>query len=389
MKNNRLHIPLVLFAFGNMCLMGFFNSMKGVSFPLIRNEFNVSFSNMGLLTALISYSMVSFCIVSGNFLHRFGLKKNILMGFLFTSLGVGSFYFTGSFWMAACFFIILQAGFGFLEVGINGLGAKIFTVKSGLMMNLLHFCYGLGAATGPRFMGYMVNRGTSWHRVYPLSLIPVGIMLVFSLIVRFPGRPEARTEQEPSFWSFLKNPLVWHLGCILGFSGVVEGSSVNWSGLYFQDVFGLDPSVTAAALISMFYLLFTVSRLISGFVIEKIGYLRSLIVSCFAIIIIFTAAFSLGLRGIYLFPVIGFFVSLMWPTTLAISVVLFKEHAQTVSSAIICIASVLGGIIHYGIGLTNRFLGAAWGFRSVLIYSVILALFLFLLKKQMRLHKEG
>ncbi|MDR0498023.1 MAG: MFS transporter [Treponema sp.] len=368
--------------------MGFFSSMKGVSFPLIRNDFNASFTNMGLLTALISYSMVSFCIVSGNFLHRFGLKKNILTGFLITSLGVGSFYFAKSFWMVACFFIILQAGFGFLEVGTNGLGARIFTVKSGLMMNLLHFCYGLGAITGPRFMGYMVNRGTSWQRIYPLSLILVGIMLVFSLIVRFPGRPEARAEQGPSFWSVLKDPLVWHLGCILGLSGVVEGSSVNWSGLYFQDVFGLDPSVTTAALISTFYLLFTVSRFISGFVIEKIGYLRSLIASCFAIIVIFTAAFSLGLRGIYLFPVIGFFVALMWPTTLAISVVLYKERAQTVSSAIICIASVLGGIIHYGIGLSNRFLGAAWGFRSVLLYSAILALLLFLLKKQMRLRKS-
>ena len=383
MQEKRPSIPLVAIIFGNMILLGFLNSMRGVSFPLIKNNFDASYSSMGLLSALSSFAAVCFCIIAGIYMNRFGLKKTMLAAFGFTMLGAGLLYFSSAFWMAVGFYLVLQSGFGFFEISLNGGGVKTFTVKSALMLNLLHFFYGAGAIAGPRFMGHLTGSiGMRWQEVYPITIIPAFVMLAVTVLVRFPrGDDGEGMRARPSFWRALKDPMVWLFGIIMGIAGSIEACSVSWSGLFLQDVYGLDPSTAGAAFVSMFYILYTVSRFCSGFVIEKAGYMRSVLVSSAAIIIIFGIAFSMGRSGIYLLPVVGFFVAIMWPTALAISVAFFGERASTVSSPIISIAFTVGGIVQYGFGLSNRFLGAAWGYRSCILYSIILGVLLIRLKK--------
>ncbi|MCL2319651.1 MAG: MFS transporter [Treponema sp.] len=370
-----------------MSLLGFLNSMRGVSFPLIKSSFNASYSDMGLMTALISFSAVCFCIIAGLFMNRLGLKKTVIAAFGFAVLGAGSLYFSSFFWMAVGFYLILQAGFGFFEISLNGTGVRVFTKKSGLMLNLLHFFYGVGAIGGPRFMGFMVDRmGFRWQEVYPLNLLPVFLLLAATMAIRFPGREElTASDEKPSFWIALKDPMVWLFGVIMGLSSAIEAGSVAWSGLYLHDVYGLDPSTTGAFFISVFYIFYTVSRFASGFVIEKTGYMRSVLVSSVAIFVLFAAAFSLGRTGIYLLPVVGFFIAIIWPTALAISVGVFKERAQTVSSAMISVAFTTTGLVQLGFGLSNNFLGAAWGYRSCVLYSVILGVLLVLLWRRSKL----
>jgi len=382
---SRRRVPVIVITFANMTLFGFIGSMKGVSFPLIKNSFNASYENMGLMNALIYLTAVCACITAGIFMNRFGLKKAIAASFAFIILGAGSLYFASMFWMTVGLYLILQSGFCFFEISLNGVGVRVFTVKSGLMMNLLHFFFGLGAIGGPRFMGFMVHRmGMKWQEVYPLVLIPAFILLIISLMIRFPGKVEtADTQDKPTFWTALKDPMVWFLGFILGIACGLENCSVAWSGLYLQDVYGLSPTTTGAAFVSMFYLLFTISRFSSGFIIEKTGYMKSIFASAIIIFIFFVAAFSLGIKGIYLLPVTGFFIAIMWPTIIAINVGVFKERAQAATSAIICITFTLNGIIQYGVGLSNRFLGAAWGYRSfILLCSIILVGLLFLLVRR-------
>jgi fucose permease len=380
-------LSLVVITFANMSLLGFLNSMRGVSFPLIKNGFNVSYSNMGLMSVMASFAAVCFCVVAGIYMNSFGLKRTVVTGFFIMMMAVGSFYFASVFWLTVCIYILFQSGYSFFEIGLNGPGVRVFTVKSGLMLNLLHFFYGVGAIGGPRFMGFMVDRASMrWQDVYPLTLVPLVIMLVITLTIRYPHaeKPSAAREQ-PSFWSALKDPMVWLFGSILGVSGAIEGCSISWSGLYLYDVYGLDPSTTGAAFVSVFFALYTVSRFLSGFVIEKTGYLRSIIVSSAVVFALFVTAFALGRSGIYLLPVVGFFIALMWPTILAISVGVFRERAQTVSSAMISIGLVISGTIQFGFGLSNRLLGAAWAYRSCIFYSFILGTLLVLLARRIKM----
>jgi fucose permease len=397
MGQGRRNFPLLFIIYGDMVLYGFVQSTKGVVFPLIKNEFNASYNEQGLLVALVSLVAVFFCVVAGVFIGRYGLKKALVLGFFLAALGMGSFYFASGFWLAAGIYLVIQSGLSFFEISLNGLGVRIFTVKSALMISLLHFFYGAGAIAGPRFAGFITNRpGMNWRLIYPAALIPVFVMLFITLCINFPDKPEKGRRNHPAgetarekfsgpakspFWVVIKQPMVWLFGLILGFGGAVEGGSVNWSVLYLQDVYGLDPVTSGAAFVSAFFVLYTMSRLISGFFIEKAGYMNSLLFAALGLLLLFIGGFALGERGIRILPLTGAFVAIVWPAMLAVSVGVFKSGAQNASGAIIAIAFTLSGIVQYGIGLINRFMGAAWGYRSCLVYSLILLLLLCRLKR--------
>jgi fucose permease len=166
--------------------------------------------------------------------------------------------------------------------------------------------------------------------------------------------------------------MTWTFAISLGLMVVVEMSFTNWGGIYFQDVYGLDPKTAGAAFISTFFILFSISRLLSGFVIEKLGYIQSLIGAGICIILILILGFSLGARGVLVLPLAGFFVGIFWPTHMAVAMGYFGKNAPVVTSAMIVISGLLNTLAQYLIGIFSRVAGAAWGYRSSLAYAVVL-----------------
>jgi fucose permease len=164
---------------------------------------------------------------------------------------------------------------------------------------------------------------------------------------------------------------------------VIEMGTTNWGSLYFQDVYGFDPRTRGAGFVSGFFMLFTISRLGAGFLVEKIGYMRSLIGATGMVILIFILGFSLGAQGIWILPALGFFIAIMWPTTMAVSIGFFGPDAAVMSSAIIVLGGAINALLQFVIGLTNRYLGPAWGYRSCVVYALLLLGALLFLQRRM------
>jgi fucose permease len=371
--------------YGAMLLFGFVENIKGVSYPLIKAEFGASYEQQGIMVSVLAISYVFFCALGGFFIARLGVKADFLAGFLCMSLGLGLAYLMPSLWTTGASLFVVFAGCGLFEVGINALATQLFTSRAALLMNLLHFFYGAGSVASPRVAGALAGR-YSWRFIY-LACVP--LVLVFfclALGVKFPEKPKAGPEagKNMGFFEALKNTKVWLFSVVLGLMVVAEMSSTNWGSLYFQDVYFLDPKTSGAGFVSNFFVLFTISRLLSGFLIEKIGYMRSLFGAILAVIGIFTAGFALGKNGVYLLPVLGFFVAIFWPTLMAVAMGYFGRHAPVITSVMI----VLGGLLNSGvqllIGYINRFLGPAWGYRSCLLFAVILLALLMVLYRKMR-----
>jgi fucose permease len=392
---------LLFVIYGNMILYGFVQSMRGVIYPLMKNDFAVSYSQQGFLMGLLSFVSVTACAVAGVFLNHFGFRKAIALGFVAVMGGMGAFGlipFAG-FGLVSVMFIVIQWGLGFFEIGLNGLGSKTFTRKSALMMSLLHFFYGVGAILGPAFAGIVVNSPRlNWRFVYPIGLIPMLIMALVSFFAApgekaaektEPGIKKTEPERRYGFWSAMKDPMVWRFGFIMGLTSAGESGTSNWSGLYLHDVYGYDPRTTIAFFLSSFYVLYTLSRLFGGFIIEKAGYIKSLCAASAAVIILFALGFILGRNGIWVLPFTGLFLAILWPTILAVGIGIFGKRAQTANSAIIVIAFSLGGIIQFLIGLVNRFAGEAWGYRSCLIYLIAMGICLWRLARLLRVRRAA
>ncbi|MDR0377960.1 MAG: MFS transporter [Spirochaetaceae bacterium] len=389
-------ILLIIIMYGTGLIFGLLENIKGVAYPLIKTEFGVSYEQQGGFVALLSYSYVFFCLIAGVFLGRFGVKRSLLSGFLCSILGALLVYVMPGYVTIGAALFLVYAAFGFFEVGMNALATQLFTAKAALFMSLLHFFYGAGAIIGPKAAGFLINTGKfSWRHVYLFTLPVVLALFIPAVITRFPkdggeGVPSAPdggaagAEKTLSFLGALKLPMVWLFSLMLGLMEVVEFSSANWGGLYFQDVYALDPRTDGAAFISNFYLLFTVSRLVSGFAIEKIGYMRSLFIASFAAVFIYALGFGLGARGIWVLPALGFFIAIMWPTVMAMAMKFFGSQAPVITSAIIVLSGAINSGVQFVVGLTNRLAGAAWGYRSCLGYALILIAVLFFLNSRMR-----
>ncbi|GHV85583.1 hypothetical protein AGMMS50230_11910 [Spirochaetia bacterium] len=383
--------------YGTMFLFGFLENIKGVSYPLIKNEFGVSYETQGKMISVLSFSYTLFVVLSGFMLGRFGVKKVYLQGLVFALLGVGSIYFMPGFWAASVSLLLVFAGFGIFEIGVNGVATQLFTKKAALMMSLLHFMYGAGAIISPKAAGMLADPagpGLLWRQIYLLTLPLVLIIFVPALFTKFPqaeaepAQAGTSGEKTHGFITALKTPIVWVFGITLGLMIGLEMASSNWGGLYFQDVYQMDPTTIGANFVSAFFILFTLSRLVSGFLIEKIGYMRSLFGAVLILIVIFTAGFALGPLGVYILPLLGFFISIFWPTIMAVAMGYFGSDAPVNTAAIIAIAGLLNALMQLSMGYINRWIGAAWGYRSCLVFTLMLLCLLTLLNRRLKKGKS-
>ena len=373
-----------------MFLFGFIENVKGVSYPLIKTEFNVSYEQQGMMVSVLSFGYVLFCLIGGILIGSWGVKKTFLLGFGIIIVGLSGSFFLPRFLLVALSMLVIFASFGLFEVSTNALATQLFTSKAALLMSLMHFFYGAGSSLSPLAAG-RVAASLNWRYVYLFSIPLVLLLFIPSILARFPhaeGDAKDKTKRA-SFFTALKTPMVWIFSVVLGVMISVELCSANWAGLYFQDVYQLDPKTSGASFISNFYILFTVSRLLSGFVIEKIGYFRSLFIAAFASVFILALGFILGAKGIYVLPALGFFAAIFWPTVLAVAMGYFREDAPVMTSAIIVIGGGINSGIQFLMGLTNRLAGPAWGYRSALFYAVLIIVSLAVLSRRQRHPYKG
>jgi fucose permease len=380
--------------YATMLTFGLVENIKGVSFPLIKAEFGVAYTQQGGLASFTWYGYVVFCLIASLFMHRFGTKKAVLMGYALISMGALATLASPTFWAASISLLIINAGFGFFEVGANAMATVVFTTRAALMMNLMHFFYGLGAVLGPKAAGVLTNSyDFSWRHVYIIVLMPLVVLSVFTWRTRFdetPSTPQGEASvPRVSLADALASPIVWLFALTLGFMEVIEFGAANWGGLHLQDVYGLDPRVAGASFVSAFYVLFTVSRLFSGLAIERIGYIRSMNLATAASLTLFAVGFGLGRHGLWLLPVTGFFIAIMWPTLMAIAMEVFGTNTPTTTSIIITLSGAINGLFQLVIGLTNDYAGVAWGYRSCTLYAAVAFVLMRMLTQRVRSARDS
>ncbi|MCL1812567.1 MAG: MFS transporter [Treponema sp.] len=397
LQSNKTSKLLLYVLFGTMFLFGFLENIKGVSYPLIKNEFGVSYETQAMMVSALAISYTLFVVASGFMLSYYKVKIIYLLGIFLCLFSISSIYFMPGFWMVALSLFLLSAGFGVVEISVNAVATQIFLKKPALMMNLLHFMYGAGAIAGPKAAGILADPagiGMPWRQIYilatPLIMI-IFISFMFSKVpvsetsetVNHKTQETAEQQKKHGFISALKTPAVWAFGIVLGVGVGLELAPSNWGGLYFQDLFGMDPTTSGANYVSAYYILFTLSRLVSGFLIEKIGYISSLLWAIIISTVIFAVGFVLGPAGIYVLPFLGFFLAIIWPTVMAIAIGRFGSNAPIMTSAIIAIAGLLNAGIQFVIGYIDHWAGAGWGYRSCLVFAAILICLLMVFRNSM------
>jgi MFS family permease len=203
-------------------------------------------------------------------------------GCALVALGYSAAYFANSFEYLLLSTVVFGVGFGFFQVGVTSASvdavAKLTLGKRAARMAFFQFFFGLGAAFAPLFVELSENVLGGWHQVFLLNGILGPIFLAALLYWGTSG--DKSTIHDPS--SDDEEPLKfgWAFGGLLVaafFYAGLEGSTFNWLPYYWEKQFTGDAIMSGSGIMSGFWILFCLSRLLMGSFVNRVGAVRSLV----------------------------------------------------------------------------------------------------------------
>jgi MFS family permease len=349
------YIPLSFFViFLGYLVFGFSENIKGPAIPKMQIEFGLDELQVGFLLAINSIGFLLACSFTGAFSSKFGIKLTSLLAFGLMAISGVFIYFSSNFELFSVSYFIMYLGNGMLEIALAILAARVFTKNTGLMMNLSHFFYGLSSTAAPLMaaglmgISFFGSVELGWKGMYLLMLSLCIIPMIPACFTHFP-KDTATVENRLPIKSFLKDRVAWFIIIILSFGVIAELSIAGWLVNFLERSYHWS-SAEASSMLSIFFLCFMVGRLLLGFVTDKIGFMRSIIIFSALAGVSTILATIFGPSGVWLYAVSGFGIAPVYPTIMAL---LARRYPNGIDAAITVTVTIMGIVVV----IANLFLG--------------------------------
>ena len=371
---------LVIMIYTALVAMGLVENGRSVGFTVVKQVYNVPYDTYGFFNSCLSFAYILFCFLASLVAEKINYKWILMIGYLLIVIGCLSTLVTTLFVsFGVCMFIVWM-GFGFFEIGSNASSTIVFVEHQGTMMSLMHFFFGIGAVAGPNIARWSLNcLKNGYYSIYLSLGVVVLILFIFSIFLPFRlPQMESGKEVKPSLTVFqaLRLPSVWLCSITMGMMQTVESSGASWAPLYLVDVLGFDVETDVPNFTTALYAIFTISRLISGPMIDKVGYYCYLYICLGACFVLLAIGFCMGRKGVILFALTGFFYSATWPVFICVIMGYYKENAATVTSVVIVLQGLMLLPMNTILGWLNERWGKQWAYQLTLLFCVVGAILL-------------
>jgi fucose permease len=250
--------------------LGLPDSLLGSAWPLMHLEMGVPISYMGIITMLISGGTIVSSLMSDRLTRKFGTKILTVASVFLTVIALFGFSFANNFSMLIVFAIPYGIGAGAIDAALNNYVALHYKAKH---MSWLHCFWGVGTIVSPFVMGYALTSSTwnNGYRIVGFMQLVIGIILLLTLSVWKVNEDVVSTiSEDVGLFKALRIKGVPFL--LLGFLAycAAETTTMQWASTYFVEVKGISIE-RAASFASLFYIGITAGRFISGFITDKLG----------------------------------------------------------------------------------------------------------------------
>ncbi|MCL1828635.1 MAG: MFS transporter [Oscillospiraceae bacterium] len=349
------YIIFTIAVFAAYAFFGFSENAKGPAIPRIQADFNITELQLGLLFAANAAGYLIACMYTAALAKKIGIKTCMLIALCVIAVSGIFICFSGGYLTLLAAFFVLNLGNGMLEISLSVIAAATFTKNTGAMMNLAHFFYGAGAVFSPVVSAGLMaasfgSNVFGWRYMYlavlGMALIPAVIALI--------GRLEKKdyNKKKTGYAVILRNPTLWLTVMIFTPGAICEMGVGAWLVNYLEKACGYSAE-SAALSLTLFFVCFTLTRLIIGPVIDKVGFINSLaVLTAFAGIMIVIGVLR-GEAGVTLLIIAGIGIAPVFPTVMAVVSKLFSEELDVAVTSITTVTGILtipanlllGGII--------------------------------------------
>jgi Fucose permease len=267
-KSSLLLVGLSYFSFVSL---GLPDGLNGVAWPSIRAYFDLPLDALGALLVMFTLGYLASSMSSGWLLARMSVGTLLALSCLATAISMIFYTLVPAWWMMVALGAIAGLGAGAIDAGLNTFAATEFSAR---MVNWLHACYGIGAATGPVIMTSVLAARHPWQRGYQI----VGgwqllLAICFVLTRRWWPKQNATDETSASVkikaassLSTLRLPVVWLSTAVFFVYTGIEAAAGTWAYTLFTESRGVS-MITAGAWVSIYWGSLTVGRLLSGIIV--------------------------------------------------------------------------------------------------------------------------
>jgi len=371
MKKNISSVILVLVTF---FAISFITNIIGPIFPSLVKDFNISLGVAGFLpfSFFAAYGVMS--IPAGLLVDKYNEKPVLIGAFIMSAIGSLLFALMPSFFMAMGSLFLIGTGMAMLQVAINPLlrvsgGEENFAFYSVLAQLL----FGAAAALSPlvysslvqgmadtqatglvALLSTLVPNNMPWLSMYWLFAGVSVFMLVFIVLIRLP-KVELTEDESIGAWAIYaqlfknKTVILFFIG-IAAYVGTEQGVA-NAISIFLERYHGLDPLTVGASTVSDFWLMLTLGCFL-GLALLKVLDSRLVlkIFSLGAMISLTAALFGSSDTALMAFPLVGFFLSVMWSVIFSLALNSLADHHGSFAG-ILCTGIVGGGLASPIVGL--------------------------------------
>ncbi|MCU7597248.1 MFS transporter [Riemerella anatipestifer] len=365
MSTIRIKIALFLNYFVFAILL---NSVGSVILQVQRN-FDISKANASVLEGFKDLPIAIGSFILASFLPKIGIKKSMLIGLALVSLLCFLMPFSSSFWMFKLLFLIVGLSFALIKISVfTSIGLVTSSTKEHTsLMGFLEGFFMIGVLFGNLLFSFFIDdtdsKSLSWTNVYWILGTMSLVSFTFLWSAKF-DESEAKLKSNSLIDDLKSSINLFKMTNVLIFLAsaflfvLVEQSFQTWTPTFYNEILKVPASmgIQAGAILAG---AFALGRFLSGFFSQKFSWI-SIVIFC---ILGFTVSLLLVLPltqnithseniswlnaplVIYLFPLMGLFLSPIYPCINSIVLASTPKHLHSSMSGLIVVFSAIGGTI--------------------------------------------
>lgn len=335
---------LLLSSYISMIAIAVMVNLPPTCLTSIKGDFSLSDTQGGMLLSALFWGFALTIILTGPLADRFGVKPFLISAALLQAFGLLTSALSPAFQVLVFGAFLMGMGSGILEVLVNPLICILAPENRTKAINFCHAFYSIGAVLTVLLASLFLRMGLLWRYVYLLGIFPsllFGIGYLTSSLPEFPP-----SDYKRSFGiGLIIHPIFILLLLAMLLGGGTELGAAQWIPAYLEEVFGFSRFGGAFGLV-----LFSIAMALGRMTMSRIsgrahpmGILRFASLFCMLLLAL-SALLQSGVPVMISFFLLGFFVSIFWPTVLASSSEIFPGGGATMFS-LLSAAGNAGGMI--------------------------------------------
>ncbi|SFM08004.1 MFS transporter [Pelosinus propionicus] len=357
--------PIVILLVLMYVIVAMSDNFKGIFVPFFKDDFGINNTQVGyVLTAgFLAYAVFQY--VGGIFIEKIGYKKVIATGFMIGMASLALLITCKTYIILIVGLFGLNVGMAMFNVGVNTLGPVLTVASTAVLMNFVNFSYGASNTAIQKIVGTLLNKGIPWTQFYIFMLLCCGALLVYLLLIKIPYVP-ASEKVKYNKKDLFKNKVMYLYIAALGFYLASEYGIGNWFVNYMGEEFNLDAD-KRAFYAALFFGLETVGRLFGGFIVDRLGSFKSMLLFGCAASLLSAVGIWLGEAGLLIFSIAGLFYSIIYPTIITTAHGVFKEAASYVTGLMLMCGTLIAMVVNMLMGIGNDIIGVHYSYYSIAV----------------------